>query len=256
MCSVIILWQPGDSWPVLIAANRDEMADRDWKKPGRHWPDRPNTMGGKDVVGNGTWLAMNDSGVVAGVLNRMNTLGPAPGFRSRGEIPLKAVDQPNSKQAVETILEMNAGDYRPFNGFVVDQHAGYWFRGIHNGDQSLSEGHIDAFELETGISLITAHDRNDISSARIRRYLPLFERARKPNPDANQWEDWINLLSSQETEPGSSPKSAMNVVTGTGFGTVSSSLIALPSNSDGTRRPIWLFAGQPPDQAVFERVVL
>src|SRR3546814_11448942 len=44
MCSIVILHLPGHRWPVLIGANRDEMLDRHWDPPARHWPDRPGVV--------------------------------------------------------------------------------------------------------------------------------------------------------------------------------------------------------------------
>ncbi|MEC9183742.1 MAG: NRDE family protein, partial [Pseudomonadota bacterium] len=37
MCSIIILRRPGHAWPLVVAANRDEMLDRSWDAPDRHW---------------------------------------------------------------------------------------------------------------------------------------------------------------------------------------------------------------------------
>ena len=82
MCSVIVLYRPGHNWPLLWASNRDEMADRPWSPPARHWPDRNEVVAGRDELAGGTWLGINDAGVVAGVLNRRNTLGPQEGKRS------------------------------------------------------------------------------------------------------------------------------------------------------------------------------
>ncbi|MGY9055065.1 MAG: NRDE family protein, partial [Alphaproteobacteria bacterium] len=36
MCTVVILRRPGHAWPLLMAANRDEMRGRAWSPPGRH----------------------------------------------------------------------------------------------------------------------------------------------------------------------------------------------------------------------------
>ena len=41
MCTLIMLRRPGNDWPLLLAANRDEMGNRPWEAPARHWPDRP-----------------------------------------------------------------------------------------------------------------------------------------------------------------------------------------------------------------------
>jgi uncharacterized protein with NRDE domain len=70
MCTFVILRRPGEDWPVLIAANRDEMVDRPWLPPDRHWPDRPEVVAGKDTLAGGSWLGVNDHGVGAGIRNR------------------------------------------------------------------------------------------------------------------------------------------------------------------------------------------
>src|SRR5258708_26982968 len=85
MCTLVILRRPGHVWPVIIAANRDEMIDRPWRAPDRHWPDRPEAVGGLDELAGGSWLAGNEHGVPAGILNRIDTLGPLAGRRTRGE---------------------------------------------------------------------------------------------------------------------------------------------------------------------------
>ncbi len=48
MCTVVILRRPEHDWPLLIAANRDEMLARSWLPPARHWPDRPDVVAGFD----------------------------------------------------------------------------------------------------------------------------------------------------------------------------------------------------------------
>ena len=66
MCSVIVLHRPGHNWPLLWASNRDEMADRPWSPPARHWPDRTEVVAGRDDLAGGSWLGINDAGVIAG----------------------------------------------------------------------------------------------------------------------------------------------------------------------------------------------
>ena len=71
--------------------------------PGRHWPDRPQVRGGLDSLAGGTWLGVNDDGLVAAVLNRRGTLGPEPGKRSRGELVLEALDHAEAYDAAEAL---------------------------------------------------------------------------------------------------------------------------------------------------------
>src|SRR4029453_18664383 len=101
MCSVVILFRPDHAWPLILGANRDEMANRPWEPPARYWPDRPNVVAGLDKLAGGSWAGLNDEGVVVGVMTRMNTLGPQPGRRSRGELVLEALDHADAAAAVQ-----------------------------------------------------------------------------------------------------------------------------------------------------------
>ena len=60
MCTIVLLRRPGHPWPVVLAANRDEMRDRPWRAPGRHWSDRPQVIAGLDLTGGGSWLGLNE----------------------------------------------------------------------------------------------------------------------------------------------------------------------------------------------------
>lgn len=254
MCSVVILFRPGHDWPVLLAANRDEMADRPWAPPARHWPDRPEVVAGLDRLAGGSWLGINDHGVLAGILNRVNSLGPLPGRRSRGELVLEALDHASAASAAEALKALDPGAYRSFNMVIADARDAWWLRNLGH-----SQGWIDVHPLPPGLSMITAHDRNDPASRRIRRFLPRFEAAPPPDPDAaggeGDWAAWEELLASRDYEEGGGPTDAMAIVTGTGFETVSSSLVALPAAGSG-RRPVWRFAAGRAGERPFEPVAL
>ena len=103
--------------------------------------------------------------------------------------------------------------------------------------------------------MFTAHDRNDVSDPRIAAYLPRFGAAAPPAPDANEWESWRSLLASTDAAAG---VRAMSFQTDSGFGTSSSSLLALPSPEavfgPEKKRPQWLFAPGPPQSTAFEAV--
>ena len=107
--------------------------------------------------------------------------------------------------------------------------------------------------------MLTANNLNDLSSARIRRYLPRFETAGVPEPDAGDWTNWQQLMESQDSEPGAGPRGALNIVTDGRYGTVSSSLIAIPEFAPADvgappRKPVWLFAAGRPGVAPYRPV--
>ena len=82
------------------------MNTRQSKPPGRHWPDRPEIIAGIDETAGGSWLGVNDFGVVAAILNRSNSLGPKEGKRSRGELVLEALDHADASDAAEAITSI------------------------------------------------------------------------------------------------------------------------------------------------------
>lgn len=245
MCTVVTLRRPGHDWPLLLAANRDEMQGRTWSPPARHWPDRPGTIAGKDHQAGGSWLGVNDSGVVVAILNRRGSLGTEAGKRSRGDLVLDALDHASAEAAAEAISRYNGGEFRSFNMAIADREQGFWLKGM-------GQGTIEVFPLPEGIGMLTAWDLNDADmSPRTAFYLPKFEAAEAPDLDGNAWGEWQSLLESTETAPGiTDPNGAMTVDTGWGFGTVSRSLVALPREGKSD----WRFASLYPVETPFARV--
>lgn len=91
MCTVFVRLRPGASWPLLIAAVRDEFLDRPWDPPAAHWPGRPSIVGGRDRTAGGTWLAVDTAQpAVASILNGVR-LPPVATRPSRGSLPLAAL---------------------------------------------------------------------------------------------------------------------------------------------------------------------
>ena len=250
MCTIIILRRPNSPWPLLVAANRDEHEGRPWLPPARHWDDREDITGGLDQLAGGTWLAMNDRGMVAGVLNRPGTLGPAENKRSRGELPLEALDHESAEAAAEALKHLDPAAYRPFNLVVADAQKAYWLAAREG------ESRIHVESIGEGLSMLTAHDLNDAQgSARIRHYQPQFQAAAVPNPalgpkheaESTNWAAWESLLTSTEAPPDAGPESAMNIKMEGGFGTRSSTLIAVARPQSPPCPPVWRFCHGAPD---------
>lgn len=246
MCTLVILRRPDHPWPVLLAANRDEMIDRPWAAPGRHWPERPDVIAGLDHTAGGSWLGLNDDGVVAAILNRRGSLGPAPGKRSRGELVLEALDHADALTAAEALGELNPQAYRSFNMVVADNRDAYWLRNRGEPDTKV----IEVVPVPAGLSMLTAYDLNDPQSPRTARHLADLQAAAAPDPEGGDWAAWQEILA--RTEAGS--EAAMTVERG-GFQTVCASLLALPapprSLGEAPRRPVWLFAPGRPDRHPF-----
>jgi Transport and Golgi organisation 2 len=238
MCTVVILRRPGDRWPLLVGANRDEMIDRPWREPGRHWPDRPEVVAGLDLLAGGSWLGVNDWGVAAAVLNRTGSLGPAPGRRSRGELVLEALDHADAAAAAAALSHLDPQSYRTFNLIVADASCGFWLR--HAGG-----ARVEARPLKDGLSLIAAGDIDDLGTRRLELALPAFRAWPAPDPDRGEWSGWESLFGSTRAPPGEPAEAAMRFRTN-GYGTVSSAVIALPAREEVGRTPHFRFAGWHP----------
>jgi len=124
VCLLVFAWQTESEYPLVVAANRDERLDRPARPLVVLRPSRPRVLGGLDEIAGGTWLAVNDRGVVAGLTNR-----PAPGGRdltkrSRGELPLLAAEQRSADEGVSLLLStVRAGEYNPAWLLVGDRRA-------------------------------------------------------------------------------------------------------------------------------------
>jgi len=216
----------------LLAANRDERLSRPWDPPASHWPGQPGVVAGRDRTAGGTWMGLNRHGVVAAILNRAGTLGPVLGKRSRGELPLLALAHSTAQQGAGAIAALDAGEWRDFNMVLADRTGAILIRGL---------GHPCARTLEEGVSMVTAYDPNDLESPRVARHLPRFRGAPPNSPD--DWDSWRAILSDRAGHTGEQ----INVVPRGGFGTVSSSFLAIPEHG----APVWLFAAGPPHTADF-----
>jgi hypothetical protein len=243
-----MLRRPGHDWPLLLAANRDELKDRPWQAPGRHWPDRAEVTAGRDILADGTWLGINDWGVIAGVLNRPGSLGPKANKRSRGELPMEALDHAEASVAAERLCAIDTSSYRSFNLVIADWDQAYWLT---------SQGGttpVRAMPIPEGLSMITAFDLNDHTSPRIHYYKPKFEAASPPDVEIGDWTAWQMLMGDRRDNYWIEENGSMTIVSDKGIKTVSSSLLALPAKGRTNAKPQWLFAPGRPDKTTYKAV--
>ena len=102
-------------------------------------------VAGLDGFSGGSWLGVNDHGLVSGIRNRHGSLGPADGKRSRGEIVLEALDHADAEAAAGALGELDGTSYRGFNMMIADTEKAFW---LHN--EARDDGEIDIFEIPEG----------------------------------------------------------------------------------------------------------
>lgn len=106
----------------MVAANRDERLDRPATAATVLRERDPRILGGRDLLAGGTWLAVSDQGVVAGLTNQPTAGGRDPAKRSRGELPLLCAGQPTAQRAMDALVAgVDPARYNPCWMLVGDR---------------------------------------------------------------------------------------------------------------------------------------
>jgi uncharacterized protein with NRDE domain len=114
MCLLVVVSRLDPEAPLVIGANRDERLVRPATAMTVLAASQPRILGGRDEEAGGTWLAINEHGVVAGLTNRPSPEGRDPTKRSRGELPLALASHRDAASAVdEFITRFRPAEFNP-----------------------------------------------------------------------------------------------------------------------------------------------
>ncbi len=227
MCLLIVLRGLHREHPILVAGNRDERTDRKAAPPGLFVGERQRILSPRDRLAGGTWLGINARGTFAGITNLVGAAA-RPGAPSRGLLPHLALDQADLGAGIAAVRAAVAG--AAFGGFQLV---------LCDGARTVILRHraglLEEIEWpEPVLVLSNEHGPGELQ-------LPLLERALGPAPAAASRLDLLQPLLQDE---GGEDRHAV-LKRGAGYGTVSSSLIAVPERDP--RELIWLYAAGPPD---------
>ena len=241
MCTAIVNVDPAGL--VLLAGVRDEFVDRAWEPPGRHWPDHPGLIGGRDLLAGGTWLAVAPATPrVTCVLNARGRMAPEGSRRTRGVLPLQAAEHGKLERT-------GLADFDPFHLLIAELgRAVLW---------SWDGTNLDERELQAGLHIAVNSGLDgelrgamDHERARIGHFLPRLRGARRPAPRPGDpvplaWGDWLPLLNGDGLVPGDPRALIVRRDLGDGriWGTTSISLVAL--SREGLRYDFTATPGNP-----------
>jgi uncharacterized protein with NRDE domain len=231
MCLLVVVRGRFASHPILVAANRDERLDRRSAPPGLWVGRRRRVISPRDRQAGGTWLGVNDRGAFAGLTNLAGVPVPA-GASSRGELVHLALDEDDLEAGARAVDARCA--QAPFGGFqlalcdgartVVLRHAG---RGPEGVDWRI--------DWQPDVLVISnLHGPGELE-------LRGLAQALAPAADAAQQLERLRPLLLDRGEHDGHPV----LKRGDEYGTVSSSLIAVPAQDP--RALIWRYAAGPPD---------
>lgn len=166
MCTLALYFRMFEDYPLIVAANRDEHYDRPSAPPALQ-NGRPKIIAGRDLQANGTWLGVNEDGLMAGILNRRSnshfpTLTEA---RSRG---LLCADVLNfeSATAASAFLRDHKFRYNPFTLLFADRHEGFV---SYNNEET-----IIIQKIAKGLHVFSSAAEFEMHSAKADRAYALF----------------------------------------------------------------------------------
>jgi len=148
VCLLIALFAELPDAPLLVAAIRDEGYSRPAVAMTVLRAAGPRILGGRDQLAGGTWLAVNEHGVVAGLTNQPSPSGRDAAKRSRGELPLAFAAHRSAREAVAAVTPtLDAGVYNPCWMLVGDRNT-LFFIGL-NGS-----GRAEVEQLPPGLYIL------------------------------------------------------------------------------------------------------
>ncbi len=242
MCLLVAASRVVAGEPLLVGANRDEILDRPSTAVTVLESGPPRVVGGRDELSGGTWLAVNEHGVCAGLTNQ--PLGDAkdPSKRSRGELPLALARHRSAADAVASLLE----DYRPadYNGswLLVGDRTDLFFVDFTGTAVGM------AIALPPGIHVLENRALGETSPK-----VDLVRAALDPTPpEGDRVADaFRRVLADHRNPEGEARPHAANCVHLETFGTRSSCIVRVPSGHEAPR--LWVADG-PPCVTAYEEV--
>ncbi len=212
MCLMAILYRSARDAPILVASNREEFYDRQ-SQPPRIQSGKPRVMCGIDRRAGGTWLGVNQYGLLVAVTNRNKAAVP-PEPRSRGLLCRDLLGLRNAAEAAShAARELATGNYAGANYICVDANHGAVVYGGNN---------TEVVELQPGLHIFTNGNMDDCNDHRqqfVRRLLTLHSLASAVT--------FLAVASKTfSRKPDSSGRRGV-IRSGDDYGTVSSTLISL-----------------------------
>lgn len=139
MCLILLAHRVHAQFPLIVAANRDELHGRP-AAAAAFWTDRPQVLAGRDLEAGGTWLGVSKSGRFAAVTNfSEEPVEPLPP-RSRGGLVSDFLTGTMTPEPYLMSIARNADAYRGFNLLLSDGDELWYYSNRLPGPQRLAPG--------------------------------------------------------------------------------------------------------------------
>jgi uncharacterized protein with NRDE domain len=239
VCTLAVFARTLPGWPLVVAANRDELHARPASPPDVLRPEPPRALGGRDLVAGGTWLGVNEDGLVVGLLNRRTATPTDATRRSRGLLCLELLACRSAHEAAGLVARVEGPRYNPFNLLLADRREA-WVA----VQGPAAAPHVEP--LNAGLHVLTNLDVDDPTCPRIatshRRFADAGERFAARGEVGALVADLRAVLADHDTALDPRGPGALCVHAGA-YGTRSSSVIVVGADAGSVR---YFHADGPP----------
>ena len=165
MCFLAILYKAVDDYPVVVGANRDEFLYRPGTPP---LEIAPGVWAGADPRAGGTWLGLNEHGVICGVTNRGDEAARIVGARSRGLLCLETLKAASTALARQTIEQEHADfQFNDFNLLVANRDDAFAARSV--------QGRLQFDLLTPGLHILGNTTLDNLDESKVRRGFEIID---------------------------------------------------------------------------------
>ncbi|MBK8183110.1 MAG: NRDE family protein [Candidatus Competibacteraceae bacterium] len=208
MCLILVAYRHHPSYPLIVAANRDEFYDRPTAALA-FWSDTPTIMAGRDLKAGGAWLGVTPTGRFAALTNYRDPARLIPSAPSRGQLVSDYLRSEEPARAYLDRLAQQADVYNGFNLLLGDAEGLFYYANFDGPPRALAPG---LYGLSNHF-LDTPWPKVERSRAALRRVLqrcthPTADELlgiltdRMPAPDGElprtgvplEWERWLSPI--------------------------------------------------------------
>ena len=201
MCTVLVAHGCLSDGAAVVVANRDEDVNRPSGPPETIGGSVAMVIAGRDLLAGGTWLGVNQHGLMVGITNGPRLGRHRPELRSRGHVTMEALRSVDGDSCQQWMAGLDPKQYNPFNLIAIDP-ARAWV--------AISDGRRLSFEpLKAGFHSLSVFGLDAVPGALGQRLAGALEQGARPSC-AQTLEQFVQI--SKWHKPGTGPVGAPNVI--------------------------------------------
>lgn len=139
MCLIVFSYKTHPQYPLILAANRDELYNRPTRKA-QFWEEEPEILAGKDLKGGGTWLGVSKERKIAALTNYRDIESIKENAPTRGNIIKDFLTEGSSSERFLQGLQKTGDQYNGFNLIAGSVNNLFYYSNQKNSYSEISPG--------------------------------------------------------------------------------------------------------------------